>query len=366
LGRITVLVPVYRGSRLLEGLLEALGRDPYQDKEVLICVDAPTEETRGLEPRFGWAHFIFSEERMGKVNALNDAVAESTGDHLLFIDCDIRLTQEGFIGRVSEELRRYELVDIKKLVARDSALARLVSYDYLSSSITNMMFNRLVGRSPQLNGACFAVRRETFERLGGFRRVVCEDLDMAFRAYKEGVSFRFADDIVVENVVDPSLGVWVRQRRRWSIGLGHWMLEYLPQLLLNALRNPHVFLAALLILFPSAPLIAMSVALPNDVFMKLLSLALILLTSFHVYLIPSVFFVAVFLVVAKSLMAAAVSYVGTGLVFLFGARRLGYHFNPLEYTVYFLVYNPVWFLMTLISLVSVVLRREPSELDWKV
>jgi hypothetical protein len=71
-------------------------------------------------------------------------------------------------------------------------------------------------------------------------------------------------------------------------------------------------------------------------------------------------------VVAKSLMAAAVSYVGTGLVFLLGARRLGYNFDPLEYTVYFLVYNPVWFLMTFISLVSVVLRREPPELDWKV
>jgi len=363
---VTVLVPVYRGSPQFEGLLEALGQDPYPDKEVMVCVDAPTEETRALEPMYPWVRFTWSEERRGKVNALNEAVAGSTGEYLIFIDCDIRLTDEGFIGRVAEALRSYELVDIKKLIVRDSLLARLVSYDYLSSSITNYLFDRLLGRSPQFNGACFAVRRDTFTRLGGFRRVICEDLDLAFRAYQSGVSFRFADDIAVENAVDANPQVWVRQRRRWGMGLSHWMMEHLRGLLVSSVMSPHAFLAALLVIFPSAPLIAMSLALPNDVFMKLLSLGLILLSSFQIYLVPSVFLVAIFLVVVKSLMAATVSYMGTGLVFMLGARRLGYHFDPLEYTVYFLVYNPVWFIMTLVSLVRVILRREPPELDWKV
>jgi biofilm PGA synthesis N-glycosyltransferase PgaC len=364
--RVSVLVPVYRGSPQLLGLLEALGRDPYPDKEVIVCVDAPTEETRALEPLYPWVSFIWSEERRGKVIALNEAVTESTGEYLLFIDSDVRLTGEGFVGRVAEALRSYELVDIKKLIVRDSPLARLVSYDYLSSSITNHLFNHLLGRSPQFNGACFAVRRDTFDRLGGFRRVICEDLDLAFRAYQSHVSFRFADDIAVENVVEASPQAWVRQRRRWGVGLGQWILENLGDLLTGSLRNPHAFLAALLVIFPSAPLIAISLVLPNDMFMKLLSVVLILLSSFQIYLVPSVFLVAVFLVVVKSLMAATVSYVGTGLVFMLGARRLGYHFNPLEYTVYFLVYNPVWFIMTLVSLVRVILGRMPPELDWKV
>jgi len=134
----------------------------------------------------------------------------------------------------------------------------------------------------------------------------------------------------------------------------------------SVLRNPHVFLAALLVLSPSAPLIAVSFALPDDAFIKMLSLALLLLSSFQVYLMPSIFPVAVFLVVVKSFIMAMASYLGTGLVFFLGARRLGYHFDPLEYTVYFLVYSPVWFIMILVSLVRVILRREPSELDWKV
>ena len=364
--RVSVLVPVYRGSQQLEGLLDALGRDPYPDKEVVVCVDSPDEETRALEDRYPWACFDWCDERRGKVNALNGAVAMSTGEYLLFIDCDVRLAGEGLIGRVAEALGSHELVDVKKRIVRDSALARLVSYEYLSGSITSLLFNRLVGKSPQFNGACFAVRRDAFNRLGGFRRVIYEDLDLAFKAYRSDVSFRFADDIVVENVVSPSLGAWLRQRKRWGVGLAQWILENAGGLAASVLRRPHVFLAALLVLSPSAPLMAMSVALPDDVFMKLLSISLLLLSSLHIYLVPSVFVVAVFMVVVKSLIAATVSYLGTGLAFALGARRLGYTFNPLEYTVYFLVYSPVWLIMILVSLVRVALGREPPELDWKV
>jgi cellulose synthase/poly-beta-1,6-N-acetylglucosamine synthase-like glycosyltransferase len=364
--RVSVLVPVYRGSRQLEGLLEALGRDPYPDKEVIVCVDAPDEETKALEESHPWAHFDWCDERRGKVNALNGAVAMSTGEYLLFIDCDVRLTGDGLIGRVAEAVRSHELVDVKKRIVGDSPLARIVSYEYLSGSMTSFLFNRLVGRCPQFNGACFAIRRSTFNRLGGFRRVIYEDLDLAFKAYRGEVSFRFADDIVVENVVNPSIGAWLRQRKRWGVGLVQWLLENAGGLAACIIKRPHVFLAALLVLSPSAPLLAMSVVLPDGVLMKLLSLILLLLSSLNIYLVPSVLAAAVFVVVAKSLIASTVSFLGTGLAFALGAKRLGYSFNPLEFTVYFLVYSPVWFILILVSLVRVALKREPSELDWKV
>jgi hypothetical protein len=40
---MTVLLPVYGGSKRLDGLLKALEQDPYPDKEVIVTVDAPTE-----------------------------------------------------------------------------------------------------------------------------------------------------------------------------------------------------------------------------------------------------------------------------------------------------------------------------------
>jgi len=58
-----------------------------------------------------------------------------------------------------------------------------------------------------------------------------------------------------------------------------------------------------------------------------------------------------------------VSFVGTGATFYVASRRLGYRFNVVEYTAYFLFYNPAWFLMTLMH---VLVRRGSPELDWKI
>ena len=366
MARLSVLIPVYRGSVHLEPLLEALRRDPYFDKEVVVVADAPLPETRGLRGRHPEARFIFNEERLGKVDALNAAVPQTDGEYLLFLDADVEIRQEGFLERIMEALDLFELVDIKKLIHVDSPLARLVSYDYLSSSLTNLMFSRLLGRSPQMNGAAFAVRRGTLQRLSGFPKAICEDLEIAFKAYSLGVSYRFADDIEVHNAVDPSLRRWVEQRRRWGVGLAHWVTGHIGALLVSAAMNPHVFVAALLIVFPSAPLIVTSFLLPNGLYMKLLSLALMLLSGLNVILVPPVYAIAVFLVAAKTMTAATVSFVGTGAALFLASRRLGYRFSVVEYTAYFLLYNPAWFLMTVISLMHVLVKRKSPELDWKV
>jgi cellulose synthase/poly-beta-1,6-N-acetylglucosamine synthase-like glycosyltransferase len=363
---ISVIIPVYKGSERLEPLLEALRRDPYREKELVVVVDAPLPETLELVKRHPETRFIFNEERVGKVNALNDAVPRTGGEYLIFLDADVEGRQDGFLGLVVDALGEHALIDIKKLVIRDSSLARLVSYDYLSSSLTNLVFSRLLGRSPQMNGAAFAVRRETLQRLGGFPKAICEDLEMAFKAYSLGVSYRFADDIEVHNAVDPSLRRWVRQRRRWGVGLAHWVTGHIGALLVNAARNPNVFVAALLIIFPSAPLIVTSFLLPNGLYMKLLSLALMLLSGLNVILVPPVYAIAVFLVAAKMLTAATVSFVGTGAALFLASRRLGYKFSVVEYTAYYLLYNPAWFLMTVITLMHVLVRRKSSELDWKI
>ena len=363
---VSVVIPVYRGSVHLEPLLEALRSDPYDDKEVLVVVDAPLPETRVLAERHPEARFIFHETRVGKVKALNDAVTQTRGENLLFLDADVEIRQEGFLGRVVEALDRHELVDIKKLVVCDSPLARLVSYDYLSSSLTNLLFSRLLGRCPQLNGAAFAVRRCALRRLGGFPEAVCEDLELAFKAYSLGVGYRFADDIEVHNAVDPSLRCWVEQRRRWGVGLAHWLTGHLGELLVNAARNPHVFAAAVLVLFPSAPLIVASFLIPNGLLMKLLSLALMLLSGFNVTLVPPVYAITAFLVVAKVFTAAMVSLAGTGVALYAASRRLGYRFNVLEYAAFFVFYNPAWFLVSLTCLMLVLVRRDGMELDWKV
>ncbi|MCW4048545.1 MAG: glycosyltransferase family 2 protein [Candidatus Bathyarchaeota archaeon] len=321
--KVSVLIPVYMNSQHLESLLNSLRIDTYPNKEIIVCIDAPEDITRSLPVKYPDVNFIFNEERLGKVNALNKAVQSSEGDCLVFIDSDIEIRRENFLGSVVSSLKDSNLVDIKKIIIRDSLVARLVSYDYLSSSLTNYVFMKLVEKSPQFNGAAFGIRRETFLKLGGFQKVICEDIEMAFQAFRQNISFMFLDNVEVYNYVDPSFKQWIRQRRRWGIGLGHWIVKNFKDLLRSTIRNPIAFITALLLIFPSAPLIFLGIMLPTDLFLKLLSYALILLSSFQIYLLPSVYVITAFVVVAKSLTILMVSFVGTGVVFFYGAKKFG-------------------------------------------
>jgi len=363
---LSILIPVYKNAPHLEELLNSLTNDPYPHKEIIVVLDEPDEQAAQLPSTYTSAQFIINKERIGKANALNHAVAATVYDYLLFIDSDILITQNNFLEPIVEALNHHELVDIKKQVVRDSLLANLVSYDYLSSSMVNHFFIKYLNRTPQLNGSAFAIQKNVFEELGGFNRVICEDLDLAFRAYTSGIDFGYPPDTDVHNVVDPSLTQWLKQRRRWALGFGEWFNNYLGEFLTSITREPVAFTVALLILFPSSPLIILGWLIPDALILKLLSLALMLLSTFQIYLTPTILVVYLFTFFTRSLISTLSSCFASCVFFYWASRKLKYPFNLLEFSLYYFIYNPIWFLFCLLSIIIVALHRNDFELDWKV
>jgi len=363
---VSVLIPVYKNSKHLKELLNSLISDPYPRKEIIVIIDEPDKEAAQLPSIYTSVHFIINEKRLGKANALNQAVTTTRYNYLLFIDSDILITQDAFIEPIVKALDQHELVDIKKFILRDSFLARLVNYDYLSSSLVNYFFIKFLNRTPQFNGAAFAIRKNVFEKLGGFNRVICEDLDMAFRAYTMELDFGYPSDVAVYNAVDPSLRQWLKQRRRWALGFGEWFIKYMGEFFGIIIHEPVAFIAALLVFFPSSPLMVLGWLIPNSMFLKLLSLALMLLSMFQIYLTPTILLVSLFTFFAKGLVSTLVSYSVTCVFFYWASKKLKYPFNFLEFSLYFFVYNPIWFLFSLLSILIVALHRNGFDIDWKV
>ncbi|NIM46285.1 MAG: glycosyltransferase, partial [Nitrososphaeria archaeon] len=199
--KISVLIPVYRESDLLPSLLRGLLNDPYDPKEIIVIIDEPTEKSLDMREELGGdVRFVLNGKRKGKANVLNEAVNESCGDILLFLDADVTLPDPcRLLEVVFEEAKNADLIEIKKTVIRDSILARAVTYDYVGFNSTNWIFSRTLGRCLGFNGAAFAIRREAFEGLGGFRRVISEDLDMGIRSFIGDLEFRYVSRIQVYN-----------------------------------------------------------------------------------------------------------------------------------------------------------------------
>jgi DUF1365 family protein len=68
----------------------------------------------------------------------------------------------------------------------------------------------------------------------------------------------------------------------------------------------------------------------------------------------------------KNGIVAALSYATLSGIFYLAARKLGYHFNPIEFFGYYLIYSPLSLLMSIIGIFRVMTFNDMVDLDWKV
>lgn len=368
--KISIFIPVYRESDLLEPLIRSLLNDCYKEKEIFVVIDEPTQESIEVSKKFldnNIIHFIFNGIRKGKANVLNEIVKDSKGDIFLFLDADVLLDgRDSLLKTVAKEMENAEIIEIKKGVIRNSFIAKVASYDYLSFSLTNLYFSRKIGRCLGINGAAFAIRRETFEALGGFRRVICEDLDLATRSFINGVRFKFLDNVAVYTKVPSSWKEWFNQRKRWGIGAAFWFKEYFKLLKGIIRKYPGVTFLSLLFIFPALPLLLMNLFVPDDFSLKMLYISLILLSAKTNILLPPMALTSTTLSTLKNFFIVVGSLAGYLSVFYFIARRLNFHFNPLEFTIFYFIIAPLWLLIVVSSLIKVYVKPNDIKIDWKI
>lgn len=371
--KISVFIPVYRESDLLEQMLTSLLEDPYEEKEIFVVIDEPTEKSFEVSKRFSerGIHFKLNGVRRGKVNALNDAVKESKGSILLFLDSDIVIDRRGkgsFLKAVSEEMRDADIIEIRKEAIRDSFVAKISNYDYLSFSLTNLYFSKKMGRCLGINGAAFAIRREVFEGLGGFRRVICEDLDIAIRSFASGSRFKFIDSVVAYTKAPSSWREWLNQRKRWSIGAAFWVKENLRILRRAARRHPRVVIPPLFLVFPTLPLLllVLSIFIPDDLIIRAMCVSLFPSLTMANLLISSGTIMPLILPILKGASAVLGGFIGYMVAFYLVAKKMRFSFSPLEFALFYFIMAPLWLLLIIISLVKVYMRPNKVNVDWKV
>jgi cellulose synthase/poly-beta-1,6-N-acetylglucosamine synthase-like glycosyltransferase len=370
LHKISIFIPVYRESCFLEPLLTGLLNDPYGNKEIIVVVDEPAQRSLDISRKFSdKVNFIFNGKRKGKANVLNEIINKSTGDIFLFLDSDVLLDAKenggSFLEAIAEEMEDAEIVEVKKGVIKDSFISRIACYDYLGFNLTSWYFSRRIGRCLGVNGAAFAIKRETFEALGGFRRVICEDLDIATRSFINNVRFKFIDKVTAYTRVPSSWREWFNQRKRWGIGAAFWFKENFKLLKRVLKEHPEVAIPSLLFIFPALPLLLMNLFMPDDLYTKMLYVSLILLSTKTNLLLPPTALTSTTISTLKSFLIVIGNLIASSTIFYIFARRIRFHFNPIEFTIFYFVMAPLWLLIIVTSLIKVYTKPENIKIDWK-
>jgi cellulose synthase/poly-beta-1,6-N-acetylglucosamine synthase-like glycosyltransferase len=363
---ISIFIPVYKESEQLPEMVDKLvGQDV--NKEVFVTVDEPAEGFLQKMKPSSSVKLKVNQERKGKVNALNEAVKFSTGKILLFLDADVQLPDDpDFLKKIVMKMQHTDVLDIKKKVtAKSSFLSRMAYYEYFTFNVSSWLASKYLQKCPAVNGAAFAIKREIFEEVGGFRKVVAEDIDIATRAFLANHSFAYAKDVEVKNVVYSNWRNWFTQRKRWGIGQALWLKDWYKDLAKKCLKKPQIFLPGLFFLYPSIAVFFLSALVPSMwMYDSLWVFSLFLSVKLNLAL--PIFLVSVFTAdLLKTLLIMLSSYLITSVTFFFFSKKLGFEIKLHELFVYYFFYSVLWVTIIIIGHIQVLAFRRRAAPNWR-
>ncbi|MEM3783487.1 MAG: glycosyltransferase family 2 protein [Candidatus Bathyarchaeia archaeon] len=364
---ISVFIPVYEGSELLEPLLEKLTSDSCENKEIFVAIDKPNAESVRVSERYqGKVHFFLSNQRRGKVEALNSAVKMSHGEILVFLDADVKISDcKDFLENIRREMMETDILDLKKKIIPDSFVSRMVNYEYTGSNFASYLYSKLVRKCFCIGGTAFAIRREAFEEVGGFSKVVSEDLDLALKTLLKNKQFKYAEEIEVYTKAPSNWKSWFNQRKRWGIGTGLWIKEHWKRLVRYIAKYPHAALPCAIILFPTFFPLLLNYICSVFLDFQILNFIPPVLAAQLNFPLPSVISVSVLSIIFTGLANFFLGFIAFAAIFYTVSKRLNFRFNIAEFLIYYFVYQPMSALVLLVGILRAFLSSN-HKLDWKV
>jgi hypothetical protein len=181
----SVMIPAYNCAAYLGRAIESvLAQDPGVDRmQVEVVDDCSSDDPAAVVARFDGRVSIWRQPRnLGNVGNFNTCLTRARGNlvHLLHGDDAVRA---GFYERLGQALRRHPEVGAAfcRYIAVDG-VGNWTKLSPLEASEPGVLVGWLeaLALGQRLQPACIAVRRETYERLGGFddRLAYGEDWEM--------------------------------------------------------------------------------------------------------------------------------------------------------------------------------------------
>jgi cellulose synthase/poly-beta-1,6-N-acetylglucosamine synthase-like glycosyltransferase len=364
--KISVVVPIYKTPKYFADIAQKMLADNYKNKEIVAVIDGEmTREIKeALEPLEGKIQIINPNEHLGKARALNKAVTDLSTDIILFFDNDILLPADPlFLTTLLNEMKTHDIVEMPKEVIAESFFSAMIGYEYLSFAMACLSFSSFANRSPGVIGSAFAVKKELFDKLGGFKQVVHEDGDFGARAFRLHARYSYSTELKVKTTMPNNFTDWQKQRKRWTLINVLWFKDNFLYLLLRVLKQPSLFPTLVVIVLPAI----------------ISFLLFVIFNYFHIgFIIPVVFMVSqplqflsgIFLwlthytMVTQGLISMLLGFIISTLTYFVFSRFVKFRFNLFEYILYYYIYSPI---LTIVNIVMFILLlgKKKIDLDWK-
>ena len=193
--KVSVIVPVRNEESNLTGLLTDLGRQTLKPSEV-ICVDDSSEDAT-TEVAIQWgAHLVRADDKpqgwIGKSWACQNGADEATGDVLVFLDADVRMSENALRSLLEAYLQDRCTISVQPYHVTRAFYEQISLFFNLIEVAANgatLPKERGVG----LFGPVILITHEDYAAIGGHQAVrtcVAEDIALGRNLVKAGLKFR--------------------------------------------------------------------------------------------------------------------------------------------------------------------------------
>jgi GT2 family glycosyltransferase len=235
MSRASVVIPVHGNAALTRRCLDLVLADLPADCEVVVVDDASTDETAEVLRTFGERiRMVTMAENVGFAAACNQGAAAAAGELLVFLNNDTEPRAGWLETLVGYAEREPAAAVVGAKLVYPTGTVQHAGVVFGQDGYPHNLYAGLpedhaaVNRSRRLQAvtaACMLVRRDAFERAGGFDEGYensLEDVDLCLRIGAEGGEVHYCHEAVVVHMESVSRGRRDRfersvdlYRRRW-------------------------------------------------------------------------------------------------------------------------------------------------------
>ena len=205
---ISVIIPVYNGSKYLNQCLDALIASSYHAYEIIVVDDASTDDSAEISRKKGALVFQLPRQS-GPAAARNHGAQKAQGDILFFVDSDVVVQQET-IARVAADFMKNP--DIAALFGSyDDEPAEKNFCSQYKNLYHHFVHQQSSNEAVTFWAGCGAIRRDVFDKVGGFdqnkySKPCIEDIELGYRLRSMGYRILLDKELQVKHL------------KRWKIG----------------------------------------------------------------------------------------------------------------------------------------------------
>ncbi len=210
----SVIIPAYNAAATLAQTLSALAQTDPPPCEVIVVDDGSTDDSPRAARGFP-VELLRLESNMGAAAAKNRGARAARGDVLVFTDSDI-LVPRDLVARLARDFADESLDGVVGLLSRDIPAPNWASqFKNLWMTFTYARFAG-AARIGLFYTSIAAMRRATFERLGGFDEnyrgaSIAEDTEFGQRAWGQGANLQLDPELQVVHLKRYSIASVLRE-----------------------------------------------------------------------------------------------------------------------------------------------------------